>query len=140
MVSIHSSLAKGLAKVSLRDLAEMTAIALTAPTPRFRATGRKLREAMITRSLERNLPKWRILEIYLNVIEWGDGIYGAEAAARAYFNTSAASLTPSQAAYLAAMIPNPRTVYNPKSNPRNVRRRQRAIARGMRGISLPRRP
>jgi monofunctional biosynthetic peptidoglycan transglycosylase len=100
---------------------------------------RKLREAMITRSLEKNLPKWRILELYLNVIEWGDGIYGAEAAARTYFNASAASLSPAQAAHLAAMIPNPRTVYNPKTNPRNVRRRQRAIARGMRGISLPRR-
>ncbi|HQR37139.1 MAG TPA: monofunctional biosynthetic peptidoglycan transglycosylase [Blastocatellia bacterium] len=100
---------------------------------------RKLREALITRSLERNLSKYRILEIYLNVIEWGDGIYGVEAAAQTYFGTSASRLSPSQAAYLAAMIPNPRTVYNPTKNPRNVARRQRVIARYMRGIKLPRR-
>jgi len=52
--------------------------------------------------------KRRILEIYLNVIEWGDGVFGAEAAARHYFGTSAASLSPAQAARLAAMVPNPR--------------------------------
>jgi monofunctional glycosyltransferase len=100
---------------------------------------RKAKEALLTRSLERNLPKWRILEIYLNVIEWGDGIYGAEAAARTYFRSSAAGLSSSQASYLAAMIPNPRTVYNPTKNPRNVRRRQRVIERYMRGIKLPKR-
>jgi monofunctional biosynthetic peptidoglycan transglycosylase len=100
---------------------------------------RKVREAMITRSLERNLPKWRILEIYLNVIEWGDGIYGAEAASQAYFGVPASRLGPGQAARLAAMIPNPRTVYNPKTNPRNVARRQRIIERYMRGIKLPKR-
>jgi monofunctional biosynthetic peptidoglycan transglycosylase len=100
---------------------------------------RKLREAVITWSLERNLTKWRILEIYLNVIEWGDGIYGADAAARTYFGTSAAKLGPSQAAFLAAMIPNPRTVYNPKTNPRNVKRRQRVIERHMRSVRLPKR-
>jgi monofunctional biosynthetic peptidoglycan transglycosylase len=100
---------------------------------------RKMNEALITRSLEANLSKWRILEIYLNVIEWGDGIYGAEAAARTYFGVPASRLSPSQAAHLAAMIPNPRTVYNPKQNPRNVQRRQRAIQRGMRGIRLPKR-
>jgi len=98
---------------------------------------RKIREAMITRSLEANLTKWRILEIYLNVIEWGDGIYGVEAAAQTYFGTSASRLNANQAAYLAAMIPNPRTVYNPKTNPRNVARRQRIILRYMRGVRLP---
>ncbi len=100
---------------------------------------RKIREAMITRSLESNLTKWRILEIYLNVIEWGDGIYGVEAAAQTYFGTSAARLSVSQAAHLSAMIPNPRTVYNPSKNPRNVARRQRIIARYMRGVRLPKR-
>ncbi len=100
---------------------------------------RKIREAMITKSLESNLTKWRILEIYLNVIEWGDGIYGVEAAAQTYFGTSAARLSASQAAYLSAMIPNPRTVYNPSKNPRNVARRQRVIARYMRGVRLPKR-
>lgn len=100
---------------------------------------RKLEEVPLTRSLERNLTKWRILEIYLNVIEWGDGVYGAEAASQTYFGTSAARLGPSQAAYLAAMIPNPRTVYNPTKNPRNVARRQRIILRYMRGVTIPKR-
>jgi monofunctional biosynthetic peptidoglycan transglycosylase len=100
---------------------------------------RKAREAMITRSLEANLSKWRILEIYLNVIEWGDGVYGAEAAAQTHFGIPAARLGPGQAARLAAMIPNPRTVYNPKANPRNVARRARVIERYMRGIKLPKR-
>jgi len=100
---------------------------------------RKAKEALLAKSLERNLSKWRILEIYLNVIEWGDGIYGAEAAAQNYFRTSAARLSPSQAAQLSAMIPNPRSVYNLAKNPRNVRRRQRVIERYMRAISLPKR-
>jgi monofunctional biosynthetic peptidoglycan transglycosylase len=98
---------------------------------------RKAREAAITFYLERCLSKKRILEIYLNVIEWGDGIYGAEAAARAYFNKSAASLSPGEAAYLAAMIPNPRTVFNPQLNPRRVARRQRIILRGMPHVKIP---
>jgi monofunctional glycosyltransferase len=92
---------------------------------------RKGQEAVLTIFLERLLSKQRILEIYLNVIEWGDGIYGAEAAARRYFNKSAASLTTSEAAYLSAMVPNPRTVFNPRINPRRVARRQRIIMRGM---------
>ena len=54
------------------------------------------------------MDKRRILEIYLNVIEWGDGVFGAEAAARHYYGTSAASLRPEAAARLAAMVPNPR--------------------------------
>jgi len=74
---------------------------------------RKLHEAVITSELEFLLTKRRILEIYLNVIEWGDGIYGAEAAARHYFNTSAALLTAEQAAYLASIIPTPRIDHNP---------------------------
>ncbi|MGH9945415.1 MAG: transglycosylase domain-containing protein [Pyrinomonadaceae bacterium] len=98
---------------------------------------RKAREAAITYFLERNLSKRRILEIYLNVIEWGDGIYGAEAAARHYFRKTAADLTASEAAYLSAMIPNPRTVFNPKVNPRRVARRQRIIMRGMPHVRLP---
>jgi monofunctional glycosyltransferase len=98
---------------------------------------RKGREALITYFLERKLSKRRILEIYLNVIEWGDGIYGAEAASQYYFNKSAASLTPSEAAFLSAIIPNPRTVFNPKKNPRRVARRQRIIQRGMPYVKLP---
>ena len=92
---------------------------------------RKGQEAVLTIFLERFLTKRRILEIYLNVIEWGDGVYGAEAAARRYFYKSAANLTASEAAYLSAMVPNPRTVFNPRINPRRVARRQRIIMRGM---------
>lgn len=98
---------------------------------------RKGREALITYFLERNLSKRRLLELYLNVIEWGDGIYGAEAAARTYFGKSAANLTPREAAYLSAMIPNPRTIFNPKINPRRVARRQQIIMRGMPYVKLP---
>jgi len=104
---------------------------------RDRSFLRKGREAAITYFLERNLSKRRILEIYLNVIEWGDGIYGAEAAARTYFNKSAANLTPQEAAYLAAMIPSPLNIFNPQKNPRRVKRRQRVILRGMPFVKIP---
>jgi monofunctional biosynthetic peptidoglycan transglycosylase len=69
---------------------------------------RKGQEAVITLMLEALLPKRRILEIYLNVIELGNGVFGAEAASRAYFGVPAAALAPAQAARLAAMAPNPR--------------------------------
>ncbi len=97
---------------------------------------RKGREALYTYFLEKDLSKKRILEIYLNVIEWGDGIYGAEAASRTYFNKSASSLSPQEAAYLSAMIPSPLNVFNPKKNPKRVVRRQRVILRGMNYIKL----
>jgi monofunctional biosynthetic peptidoglycan transglycosylase len=98
---------------------------------------RKGQEAALTIMLERTLSKRRILEIYLNVIEWGDGIYGAEAASLRYFRKPASALNASEAAYLSAMIPNPRTVFNPQLNPRRVARRQRIILRGMPYIKLP---
>ena len=98
---------------------------------------RKGQEAIVTIMLERMLTKRRILEIYLNVIEWGDGIYGAEAAAQRYFRKPASSLSATEAAYLSAMIPNPRTVFNPQNNPRRVARRQRIILRGMPYVKLP---
>jgi monofunctional biosynthetic peptidoglycan transglycosylase len=98
---------------------------------------RKGQEAILTVFLERTLTKRRILEVYLNVIEWGDGIYGAEAAAQYYFHKPAAALSASEAAYLSAMIPNPRTVFNPRVNPRRVSRRQRIILRGMPYVRLP---
>jgi len=69
---------------------------------------RKAEEAVITVMLEYILDKERIFELYLNVIEWGTGIFGAEAAAQRYFATTAARLSPEQAARLAAMAPNPR--------------------------------
>jgi monofunctional biosynthetic peptidoglycan transglycosylase len=98
---------------------------------------RKGQEAIITYFLERNLSKQRILEIYLNVIEWGDGIYGAEAASQYYFHKPAASLSRNEAAFLSAIIPNPRTVFNPQLNPRRVARRQRIILRGLPYVKLP---
>jgi monofunctional biosynthetic peptidoglycan transglycosylase len=98
---------------------------------------RKGQEAIVTVMLERTLTKRRILEIYLNVIEWGDGVYGAEAAAQRYFHKPSAALSFNEAAFLSAMIPNPRTVFNPQVNPRRVARRQRIIMRGMPSIKLP---
>src|ERR1044071_2659819 len=102
-----------------------------------RTAARKVKEAAITYFLERSLSKCRILEIYLNVIEWGDGIYGAEAAAQTYFRKPAANLTPQEAAYLAAMIPPPLNVFTPQKNPRRVQRRQRVLLRGMNSVRIP---
>jgi len=90
---------------------------------------RKLRELFITRRLEASLSKRRILEIYLNVIEWGDGIFGCEAAARAYFGKSAADLTPEEAALLAGAIINPRELHVAKPNRRLLRRQQITLRR-----------
>lgn len=73
-----------------------------------KAFWRKGEEALITLMLEQMMSKRRIFEIYMNVIEWGNGVFGAEAASRYYYKTSAASLGPEQAARLAAMVPNPR--------------------------------
>ena len=98
---------------------------------------RKGQEALVTIMIERTLTKRRILEVYLNVIEWGDGIYGAEAAAQHYFHKPAANLSANEAAFLSAMVPNPRTVFNPQVNPRRVARRQRIIARGMPYVKIP---
>ena len=97
---------------------------------------RKGREAVYTYFLERELSKKRILEIYLNVIEWGDGIYGAEAASRTYFKKSASDLTREDAAFLSAMIPSPLNIFNPVKNRKRVVRRQRVILRGMNSIKL----
>ena len=97
---------------------------------------RKGREAIYTYFIERNLSKKRILEIYLNVIEWGDGIYGAEAASRYYFKKSASNLTREEAAFLAAMIPSPLNVFNPTKNRKRVVRRQRVLLKYMNGVKL----
>jgi len=97
---------------------------------------RKLRELVIARRLEAELKKARILELYLNVIEWGDGIWGAEAAARTYFGTSAASLGPAESALLAAAIVNPREL-NPGRPSAGLIRRQQVILRRMGVVSPP---
>jgi monofunctional biosynthetic peptidoglycan transglycosylase len=73
-----------------------------------RSVLRKIRELWIAYALEDHLGKQRILELYLNVVEWGDGVFGAEAAARHWYHRSAAALTPAQAARLAVALPNPR--------------------------------
>ena len=97
---------------------------------------RKLRELLIARRLEAELSKQRILELYLNVIEWGDGIYGAEAAARTYFRKSAAALSASEGALLAASIANPR-VMNPGQVTARLRRRQAMVMRRMGAVQPP---
>lgn len=97
---------------------------------------RKGREAVYTYFLERELSKKRILELYLNVIEWGDGVYGAEAAARTHFKKSASSLSREEAAFLAAMIPSPLNVFNPEKNRKRVVRRQRVLLKYMNSMKL----
>jgi monofunctional glycosyltransferase len=97
---------------------------------------RKLRELIIARRMEAALPKARILEIYLNVIEWGDGVWGAEAAARTYFGVPASSLSRAQAAMLAGAIINPR-VLNPARPPARLLARQRLILGRMGGVEAP---
>ncbi len=97
---------------------------------------RKAQELVIAYMLEFWLSKQRILEIYLNVIEWGNGVFGAEAAAHHYFNTTAAQLTPSQAAQLAVMLPNPR-FYDTRRNSPYLARRSAVITRWMGDAELP---
>ena len=99
---------------------------------------RKIREAILTWRLERSLSKRRIIEIYLNVAEWGDGIFGIEAAARHYFGKSAAALDAAEAARLAVVLPSPLR-YNPTGPSRYVAARAEAILRVMvrRGIVIP---
>ncbi|GAB6183212.1 monofunctional biosynthetic peptidoglycan transglycosylase [Thermodesulfovibrio hydrogeniphilus] len=87
---------------------------------------RKIQEAIITWRLERTLSKKRILELYLNIAEWGEGIFGAEAAARYHFGKSASALTAWEAARLAASLPNP-IKYSPSGNSKFVERRARLI-------------
>jgi monofunctional biosynthetic peptidoglycan transglycosylase len=97
---------------------------------------RKLRELIITRRLEAALSKQRIFEIYLNVVEWGDGVWGAEAAARHYFRVPASALTRGQAALLAGSLINPRR-YNPGRPPSRLLRRQRIILARMGAVESP---
>lgn len=87
---------------------------------------RKIKEAIITWRIEKTLSKRRILEIYLNVAEWGDGIFGIEAAARHYYHKSAKNLTAREASRLAAVLPNP-IKYNPTGNQKYVKNRARII-------------
>ena len=92
---------------------------------------RKVKEYLIARSLEKHLTKKRILELYLNVVEMGERVYGAEAAARHYFKTPASGLSASQAALLAGCLPNPR-IMSPAAPNKRLRFRQRMILSRMR--------
>lgn len=91
---------------------------------------RKIKEAILTWRIEKTLSKRRILEIYLNVAEWGDGIFGIEAAARHYYHKSAKNLTANEASRLAAVLPNP-IKYNPTGNQKYVKNRARIILKTM---------
>jgi monofunctional biosynthetic peptidoglycan transglycosylase len=90
---------------------------------------RKLRELIIARRLEAELKKARIFELYLNVIEWGDGVYGVEAASRVYFQLSAAELGPTESAMLAAAIVNPRVLNPARPSTRLIRRQELILLR-----------
>jgi len=97
---------------------------------------RKAQEAVITVMIETIMTKRRILEIYLNVIEWGNGVFGAEAAARYHFATSAAALGSEQAARLAAMVPSPLR-YRPGRDTPYLERRTQIILSRMRLATVP---
>jgi monofunctional biosynthetic peptidoglycan transglycosylase len=99
---------------------------------------RKIEEAIITWRMERALSKGRILEIYLNVIEWGESIYGIEAASRNYYGKKAHELGPREAARLAASLPNPKK-YLPTGSSRYIKNRSEIIYKEMvrRGIVSP---
>jgi len=90
---------------------------------------RKIHEALITRALEERLTKKRILELYLNVVEWGRGIYGAEAAARHHFGKSARDLSPAEAALLAAILPSPRRHDPLRVTPYLIKRQEQILRR-----------
>ena len=104
--------------------------------PSYRTWWRKAQEAVITIMLETVMDKRRILEIYLNVAEWGDGVYGAEAAARYHFGATAAALSPAQAARLAVMLPSPRS-YPPGRDTLYLQKRTAAILARMHYARIP---
>jgi monofunctional biosynthetic peptidoglycan transglycosylase len=97
---------------------------------------RKAGEAVVTVLLEAMLPKQRIFEVYLNVIEWGNGVFGAEAAAQRYFGVSAAQLSAQQAARLAAMAPSPR-LFERRPNSAYLAGRIATILDRMPGAAIP---
>lgn len=97
---------------------------------------RKAQEAAITVMIELIMDKRRILELYLNVIEWGDGVFGAEAAAYYHFGMTAAELGPEQAARLAAMVPSPRR-YGPGHNTAYLQRRTQTLLARMNAVRVP---
>jgi len=101
-----------------------------------KSLGRKLQEAIITVMLETVMSKQRILEIYLNMIEWGNGVFGVEAASKHYFNRSAATLTKSQATYLAAMVTNPR-FYDENRDSRHLLKKSEILLGRLHAAKIP---
>lgn len=97
---------------------------------------RKAQEAIITMMIELIMPKQRILELYLNLVEWGNGIFGAQAAAQHYFHQSAQYLSRYQSANLAAMLPNPR-YYEKHRNTPFLKKRISRIIKYMHTVALP---
>lgn len=99
---------------------------------------RKIKEAIITWRIERVITKKRILELYLNVVEWGDGIFGIEAASRYYYNKPSSELNPEESARLVAVLPNPKR-YSPTGESKYIEMRARLILdiMKMRGIIPP---
>lgn len=97
---------------------------------------RKSQEAIITLMLEHVMTKRRILEIYLNVIEWGNGVFGIEAAARHYFGISAASLSAKQASYLASMVTNPR-YYDNNRESQHLQKKSEVILKRLPSAKIP---
>lgn len=99
---------------------------------------RKIKEAIITWRIEKSLSKKRIIEIYLNIAEWGDGIFGIEAAAQYYFHKNSKNLSAMEAAKLAAVLPNP-IIYNPIGSQKFVTKKSSRIYKIMltRGIVIP---
>ncbi len=102
-----------------------------------RTPWRKLEESAITLMLEHLMHKHRILEIYLNVIEWGDGVYGAEAASEHYFHIHARQLNTRQSAWLAAIIPNPR-YFDTHRQDKRLLRKAAILRRRMGSVDIPR--
>ncbi|MBE3085024.1 MAG: transglycosylase domain-containing protein, partial [Bacteroidetes bacterium] len=99
---------------------------------------RKLKEAILTWRIENQLSKRRILELYVNVVEWGDGVFGIEAAAQKHYGKSAAQLNAREAAKLAVVLPNPRR-YKPEGTSRYVENQAERIYQIMvrQGIVIP---
>ncbi len=96
---------------------------------------RKIKEILIARRLEKELGKRRILDLYLNSVEWGKGIFGCEAAARAYFGKSCAALSPDEAVAMAVVLPNPRR-WDPSKNGKYVQRNSARIVKRMAASGL----
>lgn len=131
MYEVRMAMAAGLSEGEFRGASTLTQqLAKNLYLSPSRNPARKVTELFAARRLEAELSKQRILELYLNVVEWGDGIWGAEAAAQAYFGVPAAALSDAQAALLAGALINPR-VYSPAKPNQRLLRRQQIILRRM---------